>query len=166
MAHRQVPGCGRLAQFGCEHVLEPSDHEPHERGGISTSRQRIRVGEEIAFEVFGGRVEVPDGRRILGGLDERRARAEPVRLEYRRHVRDGQSLWKGDVDDVDIPANKFVDHLERRHRSIEPVLAGFEMTTLSRLPQGETESQLVADDAALDESVADGAAACARWKIE
>ena len=67
---------------------------------------------------------------LRAALTKSRARAEAVRLEQLRHLRDRQPFGKCDPPRVDVAARELVDDVERRHRAIEAVLAGLELASL------------------------------------
>ena len=89
-----------------------------------------------------------------------------MRLEDFRHLDDGQALGKRHVDDVHVAAGDFVDHLERRHRAVEPVIARLQMTTLTVPPQRDAVHSPIADNARCDKPIADGQAASALRELD
>ena len=97
-------------------------------------------------------------RAILRGLDKRGRRADAVRLEDLRHLGDRQPFRKRDVDHIHVAARDLVDHLERRHRAVEPVIAGLEMPSLSAQIERRAKRRHIADHAGRDEALPDGRA--------
>ena len=128
----QMPRGGRLPQFRREHMIEAADHQRARASPrrCDAARHRFPETDSLRDRCAAGS-SVANQRRVLRGCDERRRGAEAVRLENLRHLGDRQPLGKRDADDVDVAAGDLVDDLERRHRPIEPVLAGLQLAALA-----------------------------------
>jgi hypothetical protein len=146
---------GLRAERRRQHFLEPFHHACDELRRGRAARQRVRIREQVAFEVARRRIEVMDEPGVGGRGDELRARAEALALEELAHLPDGETFSKRDRPQVDIPARDLRHDFPHRHRAIEPVLTSLQPPPAAGTRQLESETERIADDSRLRQPLPD-----------
>ena len=134
--------------------------------GVGATRQQVRGGEEIPFEIGRRRIEAAHEIGIGGGRDERGTRAEAMRLEDLGHLGNRQPLGKCQGHDVDLAPGDFGEDVERRRRAIEPIFPRFQLARVAAQPERDAEGDAVANHAGRHETIADCLRAGSRRNLD
>ena len=116
--------------------------------GARAARQRVRVGKQVALERLGVGIEVGDERCFPGRRAEVGRRAESA-LARRSSAISAIVRPSGNVSGrvKTSPRASRADHLGRRRRLREAVLARLQLAIGARQPRGEAERPRIGHDA-------------------
>src|SRR4029453_16896376 len=107
-------------------------------------------------------IETPNGTRIARRLDEGGGLTESLLLVQPRHFLNAEPFGKRDAPVIHVAAGDLVYHFCGGHRAIETELAGLQRAGAAAAPQGGAKCRLIADDAGLNQALADRARAASQ----
>ena len=144
---------------------ELAGHEAAEALGGGVAAEPVGVGEEIALERGGLRVEIADERGVAGGVQESGGGEEAQLLDRGGDIEDISAFGHDQLVVEDIAARDAADHFHGAGRAVEAVLAGLQ-DALAAGQAGQQKIPAGAHDAGLRQRVGDAAGARAVGKFD